>query len=50
MKTNFFKKSTEIKKTEMSEMSKEELNAIQGGTTAYIVRDPDGTVRVVIKP
>ena len=46
MKTNFFKKSQENQKSELFEMSKEEMKTIEGGVW-YLVRKADGTVGFV---
>jgi|GEM_PF-2734034 bacteriocin-type signal sequence len=49
MKTNYFKKSKENINSTLIEMNKEELKSVQGGVTAYVYVNPDGTYRVVIK-
>ncbi|MCE5174443.1 MAG: bacteriocin [Bacteroidales bacterium] len=48
MKTIIFKKSSESKKSELMEMSKEELKSIQGGIW-YLVRREDGSIGLVFR-
>lgn len=50
MKTNFFKKSNESKKSELVEMNKEELKNIQGGLEMVYIRDKDGRITIAIIP